>query len=690
VKAGGSDGVLKPTSGTSGRDADAARPTSGLGYFPAVDGLRAVAILSVLVYHLRPALLPGGFTGVDIFFVISGFVVTASLVHLRFESLGQLIAYFYARRIVRIVPALVAMLLGAASATILFIPPSPFLAEAEATALAASVGASNILLAIRDSGYFDPRQELNPFLHTWTLGVEEQFYLLFPFLFFFCRRALDDSRDTRRGVVTVLVLTALSLALAIGFPNSSELTFYLMPFRFWELGCGMLLCLTIGWWRPYVVALHPRSAFLASAGAVMALAATFSVPAAAPFPLIHLVPAVAATAALIALVCGRRDSVCYIALADRRMVYIGQISYSLYLWHWPVFVLFRWTIGLEGVLHAGLAVVTAFACAILSYILIEQPVRHRAKRVSPSRHPILAAGAMAVLACAGATWSLYSVAPQLSLSAFASTEEPFSVPPGCEVRRSERELASATAISWTPLCARSARSQKLVVVGDSHANTYRVSLPRLAAETGMTVELYPGPGCGLPSLTIPHSRRRWCRDFYGAVEGTLSRTLSPGDTLLMVSLHVPRIDRASPSSEGLEKLADRNAAWTEARALLMRLSGTGARIILQAPTPVFRSPPFRCLDWFNRRNPVCAGGFDIDREASLTLRRPALTSMQRLSVTIPNVEIWDPFPILCPRDPCSAVRRGEPLFKDADHVGRQGHLLLYPHLLQLVMPPQQR
>ncbi len=164
----------------------AARPEqAGLGYFPAIDGLRAVAILSVLIYHLRPGWLPGGFVGVDIFFVVSGFVVTASLVHLRFDRLGGLLAYFYARRIVRIVPALIVMLVATALLTVLFTPPTGFLYEARDTALAAAAGASNVLLALRDSNYFDPRQELNPFLHTWTLGVEEQFYLLFPFFFFF-------------------------------------------------------------------------------------------------------------------------------------------------------------------------------------------------------------------------------------------------------------------------------------------------------------------------------------------------------------------------------------------------------------------------------------------------------------------------------------------------------------------------
>lgn len=183
-----------------------------LGYIPAIDGLRAIAILSVVVYHLRPNRLPGGFVGVDLFFVVSGFVVTASLAHLRFEPLSTLLAYFYARRIVRIAPALVLMLLAATLASVLFItlpsrPGSPWSPHG---------GRRRQQHRARPArpGLFLSRVGAQPFLHTWTLGVEEQFYLLFPVFLFLCQGFLANRRRALLGTALIALLSALSLLLA--------------------------------------------------------------------------------------------------------------------------------------------------------------------------------------------------------------------------------------------------------------------------------------------------------------------------------------------------------------------------------------------------------------------------------------------------------------------------------------------
>jgi peptidoglycan/LPS O-acetylase OafA/YrhL len=145
-------------------------------YVPAIDGLRAIAVLAVIAFHLRPGYLPGGFAGVDLFFVVSGFVVTSSLARRHFSRMGELLAYFYARRMIRILPALLAMLVVTALLTSLFMN-NRGLRASFAAGISAFFGLSNLVLAASGENYFAPEADLNPFLHTWTLGVEEQFYL---------------------------------------------------------------------------------------------------------------------------------------------------------------------------------------------------------------------------------------------------------------------------------------------------------------------------------------------------------------------------------------------------------------------------------------------------------------------------------------------------------------------------------
>jgi peptidoglycan/LPS O-acetylase OafA/YrhL len=145
------------------------------GYFPHVDGLRALAVLAVMAYHIHPALLRGGFAGVDVFFVISGFVVTASLASHRGESLSAFLGRFYARRLARIAPGLLVMLMATTAAYVLFVPRAWLSALTESVGQAAFWGFSNWILGTHSETYFAPRAEFNPYTHTWSLGVEEQF-----------------------------------------------------------------------------------------------------------------------------------------------------------------------------------------------------------------------------------------------------------------------------------------------------------------------------------------------------------------------------------------------------------------------------------------------------------------------------------------------------------------------------------
>jgi peptidoglycan/LPS O-acetylase OafA/YrhL len=634
---------------------------------PAIDGLRAVAVLAVVAYHAFPRLLPGGFAGVDVFFVISGFVVTSATAPRRFDRTRDLFAGFYARRIVRIVPALLFLLLGAWFLAMLFIPPKNFAWAAAGTGLAAFFGASNIALALAPADYFTAESAMNPFLHTWTLGVEEQFYLLFPLILWLGRR--DEGADgvPRRALAAVALASLASLLLYIALSaGAPKLAFYLMPARFWELGAGVLLCLARPLWIERLRRIHRAPAALAWGVSFLALG-WFLVRL--PGPHLHLPPLVlpvAGAAGLLALACARPAAPPARALATRPAVLIGLASYSIYLWHWPVLALMRWTCGLDTPAKLGGGLLAIAAASALSYRFVERPVRAAFRDGAVRQRTVLIAGPAALAAGAAAAWLLLKAEPLLALGV------DFDRPPaldGCAHSESGRPIEGGEASGWRPC--RDGRST-LFVIGDSHAAAYDPMFALYAARTGRRVVIYMARGCELPALVLAADRLRACARFHEAAVGAVARSARGGDTIFLSSLHMRR--PADPPLTLEERLANRR----EAALRLRPLAATGARLVLEAPKPVFPSPPFRCVDWFRRSNPVCRGGFAVPRQALLDLRAPALQDLRTLASSLPRATLWDPFPFLCPGDPCTAYRNGQWLFRDQDHLTPYANRLLLP------------
>jgi peptidoglycan/LPS O-acetylase OafA/YrhL len=229
-----------------------------------IDGLRAVAVIAVIVYHLDKSWLPGGFTGVDIFFTMSGYVVSSSLMTKQAPSVGSLLVSFYARRVKRLSPALVAMVLSSSIAmTVLLHPNTRGLKDFYHTAQLAIVGVANNQFLASSQGYFSEGAdalEWNPFTHSWSLGVEEQFYLVFPLIvgLGFGRQATKTGPDCTRWVrpgALLLVSFIASFALSYHWSTSSDpkagvLAFYSLPSRFWQLMAGSMLYYAEHLWGP--------------------------------------------------------------------------------------------------------------------------------------------------------------------------------------------------------------------------------------------------------------------------------------------------------------------------------------------------------------------------------------------------------------------------------------------------------
>ncbi|MDF7776919.1 acyltransferase family protein [Sphingomonas sp. AOB5] len=649
------------------------------GYIPAIDGLRAIAVASVVLYHLWPAALPGGFTGVDIFFVISGFVVTGSMTGRSFASLKELLAFFYARRLVRIMPALIAMLLVAILATQLFVPDAWLSRSVAQTGVSAFAGLSNIALALDSDTYFGPQASFNPFTHTWSLGVEEQFYLLFPFLIW---GHLQGKRDAFR-LVAWLSIASLILCAVLSHIQP-RLAFYLMPTRFWELGLGMLLCLSLPRWQPWVAA----RGWIALP-ALAAIAAGFAIPYTKTFPFpVALLP-VLGTAALIALVCAQPGSVTARLFETRPMVAAGKLSYSLYLWHWPVFVLFRWTSGLDTLPLQLATLALSIALSIASYLLVEQPLRTSQRLLALPRPRVVKRMLGATLIAMLAGTAMFVLHDRITLSVTANRADWYAesgrpVPAGkCRVREEVAGFHGGKVTSWIPEgCTTTPAGFTLFAIGDSHNLAYAPNYARLAAEQGITVRAWFKSGCPFLRLNDAIPTSGTCSDYEAALLTEIGGKARKGDVVFLPGLRIMRLINQFDGSDTYHQFPASVSPETmaQARRTLAALAASKVTAIFEAPKPVLPSPPFRCSDWFNRNSPICRGGLTMSRAELEARRAPILRAMGEL-----GTRVWDPFPLLCPGATCEAVSGGRPLFFDGDHLSGHGNDLLYPAMRDAIL-----
>jgi peptidoglycan/LPS O-acetylase OafA/YrhL len=374
-----------------------------LEYRPDVDGLRALAVCAVIAYHMRREWLPGGFVGVDIFFVISGFVVSGSLLRKQSPSVGDFFIGFYARRAKRLAPALSLMVLGTSLGLLLLPEAGDYIDYYLMTAQLALVGGANIAFASQSTSYFElgangMKTEYNPLTHTWSLGVEEQFYFVFPL----CVLAAYGVRATAtvmecppcagRPLLLLGSAAALSLAASAWMSHDEEFqtfAFYMLPSRFWQLVAGAILfeMSTRGWPSWALVAEGPaRSAAWLLCELLVLAALLGGLARTSPedgFPVPGSLPAIFGAMGFIAMGCvppsvyiGRVPRPALnAALGWAPIAYIGRISYPLYLWHWPIFVYCRWTYGLEDWVVRVSAVAATVALAAASYHVVEGRVR---------------------------------------------------------------------------------------------------------------------------------------------------------------------------------------------------------------------------------------------------------------------------------------------------------------------------
>lgn len=370
----------------SGSEAPAAPlQSSKIAYRADIDGLRALAIVPVVLFHAGISLFSGGFVGVDVFFVISGFLITTGLLQ------DASITRFYERRLRRILPALTAMMTISTIAALFILLPGDLLAFGKSMGSALLFG-SNVYFW-RQSGYFATITETWPLLHTWSLGVEEQFYIFFPL----CILLLGRARR-RLLPVAIIAMAAVSFwAAQFLIGNMKEtMAFYLMPSRAWELLLGSLLATGV------VPTTRNRAigALGAAVGVALILFGVFTYSSATSFPGLNAVPPVLGSA-LIIWAGQNGEHPLSPVLGSTPLRFIGLISYSLYLWHWPILAFARY-VAIEPITPfvATLAVIGSVVAAYLSWRYVERPFRHVSARGKIWGWSAAAGGVMALASLA--------------------------------------------------------------------------------------------------------------------------------------------------------------------------------------------------------------------------------------------------------------------------------------------------
>jgi peptidoglycan/LPS O-acetylase OafA/YrhL len=637
-----------------------------------VDGLRAVAVLAVIINHLNKNILPAGYLGVDVFFVISGYVITSSLAHRPNRGFREFLATFYARRVKRLIPALT-LCVAVSGVLICLFDPDPVFSMR--TGIASLFGLSNVYLLKQATDYFGSSTELNIFTHTWSLAVEEQFYLLFPTLVWLS----GFGRQSKTGARNLTCLTSVfSVASLVAFVYlyriSQSAAYFLMPTRLWELGAGCVM--------------YPGAKTSIATGVVRrfspskwaaALIALFFLPS--YFAVAATIAVVVVTAVLLATL--RPATLAYTVLTSPQAVYIGLISYSLYLWHWVVLTLAHWTIGMQW-WSVSLQIAVIFGLASASYRYVENPLRR--SRWFPSAPKSIACGIGASLVTA------------MLLIVLSSRGNPLYA----GSRPGSRQNSSAVIVEPTTP---GSIHGNLILIGDSHAGHFEGLARTVAHELNLRSVViselatpYPGarislPFGGLSLRTSETNNAQMAKD----LQDLLTRP-GRGNLILLSSFY--ELYFGSPAGSKKHQQVDhylddgREVSqresfdhWLEDLAAFARFYSE-ARIVVFLSTPEMPDiyPEAPCQrEWFR---PAIPGECHVQ-----VSRNQLLAELEglnrRISATcseLANVLVFDPLPSLCPagNEFCSSDDGGGRLFADEDHLTPHGSQMVTNQFLSFL------
>lgn len=655
-----------------------------------IQGLRGIAVLMVVLYHAE-LFLHGGFIGVDVFFVLSGFVITRSLAKELNETNRVALGKFMLRRIRRLLPAL-------ALVFIVIIPLSVFFAPAGGidrgldTAAWAGLFNANTYLSLQSQSYFSTSLELNPFLHTWSLSVEEQFYLFFPTVilgtWILARKSRLQNKTVLAGALSVLAITSLmfsellvresidtSLDTPIGVIEFGRLgAFYSAFSRAWEFLAGALVALLVS--KP-LMGDRARSIFVVAGLSGLAYSSVFFTDA-IPFPgLAALLPVIATVSILIGWDTGWSSSL----LSKSFLQYLGDVSYSWYLWHWPLIVFSNAWFENTAWDSPWLAAVVGLAALIpaeLSRRIVENPIRF-SKRVTPRGTISLGVGCVLI---------------PLLLVSFGQA----SVSGGLSADSGRLETVSEFHLDVTLGCDRSVVTEpgrdercrfrlegsegKALLIGDSNAGHVSEGLRAAALESGYELEIDTFSGCAFGDIKVEFqgNLRSACLDNHDRV---INKAINGGFDTVFIG-HAADILATNPDTVLIDQQGNRFTSAEEKVSLfgaeiteeVQVLTDAGLRVIVLQPVPrPLHWDPGACslLRWAGS-GPPC----DLDIEFRDLTEQADLLKPVTTGLLTADAEIVSLINSLCPDQVCVSEIDGVFLYRDTEHLSVAGSEIVAP------------
>ncbi len=668
------------------RAAPQSPPPTQRRYFPEVQGLRAVAVTIVLIYHLNHDVLPGGYVGVDVFFVISGFLITTLMLREAAAHGRVSVRDFYIRRVRRILPAATVVLLVTGTLAVVLLP-TPRHADTAAQLAASATYVQNLFLANQSVDYLAAESAASPVQHFWSLAVEEQFYLLWPLLF-----AAWLALPVRwRGHQTILTLTgvvvALSLAVSVWLTTTDPHPAYFLPHaRFWELAAGGALAVILARRSP-----PERVRWgLGWAGIAAIAITTLTFDGATPFPGWSAILPVAGTLAVITAGATPGRWSADALLSTRATTFVGDLSYALYLWHWPLIVFTLAHTGDAALtpLQATLILAATFALAWATKITVEDPVRTHGLLRSGARATTFAlTGVLLVTTVSAATHThqrrLQDVAfdPAVHVGPTALNEptpharQPEIYPPpvsaaadlpriyddGCQATPSVAQLTSCVYGPDDP-------TREVAVVGDSHAAHWIPALRKIAQDRNWRLHTYTKSSCAFTDTLLDHDDQpyRECEQWNEALTDELISDIEP-DMVVTSSATQTRAHHADSTDESTRIIA---AGMT---GLWSRLQAADIKVLAIRDNPSLQARLPECVDQHPDELHECGQ----PRQEALEHDDPQEVAITRYDAPAELVDLSERF---CTDQRCPPVVGNVLVYRDSNHLTATYARLLAPDL----------
>jgi peptidoglycan/LPS O-acetylase OafA/YrhL len=643
-----------------------------------IDGLRAIAVLLVVIFHAGFSFIPGGYVGVDVFFVISGFLITGIL---KKEILSGTFEFkkFYQRRIRRLMPALFVMLIITTLISVIVLLPSD-LASYGKSLISVVLSLSNIYFWRENGGYFDSNVEEVPLLHTWSLSVEEQFYLLWPVFLLVFSKYLQD---------IIFLITLIAMAVTSVFLSQwvSDITFgaayYLLPTRAFELLIGAILAIA-GTRLPSFSGLVMN--ILAGIGLVLILASAVLLNGDSSFPGFNALYPTIGTALL--LFTGRQSGV-YVnrLLSLYPLVWMGLISYSLYLWHWPIVVFIRYT-GFElSTITSSCIVILSILMGWLSYKYIETPFRSVGTwnfKETCNRLYILPSIMIIVI---GSGIYIQDGIPQRFDSMLIDMEHAVTSKPGV-LREGCHSPSRLSEVRPSDKCWQGDQinqEKTALLIGDSHGNHFSGFMDEIAKSSKLGVIDYTMDEC-LPIFDLPWGHNQYYSEICKN-RNDISQSYIKNNTFDYVILA-----GYWPSDEGYHYIFDDNKKRIKktdyVSYLETRLAGTLSKIIESGATPVLikdSAPSGHPSPTCSIKKHLFNNALNCNVKKQLVDKRDKMVNdlFIRLEERYSDLIIIDPKDVMCDEQYCFSSLNGIPLFLDKNHLNDEGSRALGRQYLEL-------